>query len=177
MNKTKTIYCFEDKGLKLKDYLLKSKIINNLRDDIDIYDITSDDCLFTVQKTIPCVIYLENRINKKIITIIIVEGIRKRSSFRVLDKYVKQIEYLFNNGVMCEKNSEWQLNHDSYEIAPIFSSNSTSRKVIKNIKNLFDTVFKMYVENSRRHLFKDLSICIKRLYQLLDNEMTSLIMK
>ena len=92
------------------------------------------------------------------------EGIRKRSSCRVLDKYVKQIEYLFNNGVMCENNGEWQLNYDNYEIAPISSFNSTSSKVIKNIKNLFDTVFKMYDENSRRHLFKDLSICIKRLY-------------
>ena len=46
--KTESIYCFKDKVLKLKDYLLKSKIINNLRDDIDRYDITSDDCLFTV---------------------------------------------------------------------------------------------------------------------------------
>ena len=56
---------------------------------------------------------------------------------------------------MCEKNGEQQLNHDNYEITAISLSNSTSRKVIKNIENLFDTVFKMYDENSKRHLFKD----------------------
>ena len=46
--KTKSIYCFKDKVLKLKDYLLKSKIINNPRNAIDRYDITSDDYLFTI---------------------------------------------------------------------------------------------------------------------------------
>ena len=42
------------------------------------------------------------------------EGIRKRTSCSVLDKYIKQIGYLFNNGIMCKKNGEWQLNHDNY---------------------------------------------------------------
>ena len=104
--KTKSIYCFKDKVLKLKNYLLESKIIKNLRDAIDRYDMTSDDYLFAIEKAIPCVLHLENRINEKIITIIIVEGLRNRTSGRELDKYVKNIEHLFNNAVMCKKNGE-----------------------------------------------------------------------
>ena len=65
INTKKSIYFFKDKLLKLKYYLLKSKIINNLRDAIDRYDITSDNYLFTIEKAIPCVIHLEDRINKK----------------------------------------------------------------------------------------------------------------
>ena len=56
---------------------------------------------------------------------------------------------------MCKKNGEWQLNHINYEIAPISLSNSTSRKVIKNIEDLFVTVFKMHDEDTRKDLFKD----------------------
>ena len=63
--KTMSIYCFKDKVLKLKNYLLESKIIKNLRNAIDRYDITSDDYLFAIEKVIPCVLHLENRINEK----------------------------------------------------------------------------------------------------------------
>ena len=122
-------------------------------------------------------LHLENRIDKKIITIIIVEGIRIIPLFRILDRYVKQIEYLFYNSVMCEKNGENQLNHDNYEIVPISSSNSTSRKVIKNIKTYLILYLKCMMKRAEDIYLKIVSICIKKLYQLLDNEMTSLIMK
>ena len=100
--KTKSIYCFKDKVLKLKNYLLESKIIKNLRDAIDRYDMTSDDYLFAIEKAIPCVLHLENRINEKIITIIIVEGLRNRTSGRESDKYVKKSN-TYLTMVLCVK--------------------------------------------------------------------------
>ena len=94
---------------------------------------------------------------------VILEGMRKRSSPAALSEYFDSLVHLFNNGVMHDKDGQWKLPMENDKLNPISLSNVKARKVVKNIELLFDLVFENHPPGyQRRDMFK---VCITEQYQ------------
>ena len=152
-----------DKVHKLKQSLLEGATVIQLRDSIEHNASVVGDYLFALSLAIPCILHLENRVNEKVIMMIILEGMRKRSSSVALADYFKRLAHLFNNGVMHDMDGQWKLPMENDKLDPISLSNVKARKVVKNIELLFDLVFENHPPGcQRRDMFK---VCITEQYQ------------
>ena len=152
-----------NKVTKLKHSLLEGAVVTHLRDSIEYNNSIADGFLFPQSLVIPCILLMENRINEKIIMMLILEGHRKRSEPSALEDYYKRLVDLFNNGVMHDKDGQWKLPMKDGKLEPVSLGNRSARKIVKNIDQLFDLVFERHPpECQRRLLFKD---CITDKFQ------------
>ena len=151
-----------DKVMKLKSSILEGEMISQLRDSVTHNDTVKDGYLFPLSLAIPCILHLENRVNEKVIMMLILEGMKHRSGVKELDEYFDQLQHLLNNGVMHEKDGQWRLPMEQGKLQPVSFSNSTARKIVGNILQLFDLVFKNHSSDSAsREKFK---VCITDKY-------------
>ena len=154
-----------DKITKLKQSMLEGAIVIQLRDSIEHNGSVVGDFLFAQSLAIPCILHMENRVNEKIIMMVILEGMRKRSSPAALSEYFDSLVHLFNNGVMHDKDGQWKLPMKNDKLDPISLSNVSARKVVKRIELLFDLVFAQHPQEcQRRNMFK---VCITEQFQAL----------
>ena len=98
-----------DKVMKLKSSILEGEMISQLRDSVTHNDTVKDGYLFLLSLAIPCILHLENRVNEKVIILLILEGMKHRSGVKELDESFVQLQHLLNNGVMHEKDGQWRL--------------------------------------------------------------------
>lgn len=151
-----------DKVFKLKDSLLEGEMVSQLRDSVTHNDTVKDGYLFPLSLAIPCILHLENRVNEKVIMMVILEGMKHRSGTKELDDYFVKLQQLLNNGVMHEKDRQWRLPMEQGKLQPVSFSNSTARKIVGNIEQLFDLVFEKHSSDSgSRDMFK---VCITEKY-------------
>lgn len=145
-----------NKVAQLKESLLEGAVVIQLRDSIEYNRSIVDGVLFPQSLAILCILHMENRVNEKIIMMLILEGMRKRSQPVVLEDYFKRLVELFNNGVMHDKDGQWKLPMKDGKLEPVSLSNTKARKIVQNIELLFDLVFQRHLpECQRRHMFKD----------------------
>ena len=104
----------------------------------------------------PCILYMENRINEKLIVMIILEGLRYRTNGIMMKEYLIKVQDIFNSGMLAKKNGSYVIPTKRGELKKMSFSNITARKLVNNIKQVFDEVFKFHTVDDlqRKTLFQ-----------------------
>lgn len=81
---------FEEKGLKLKECLHKEVFISNISTAIDQTQGTKSADMVLVEKSIPCIFYVNMRISEKFVKIILQEGLN--DYLDISDAFISGVE-------------------------------------------------------------------------------------
>ena len=57
-------------------------------------------------------------------------------------KYFEEVAHVFNNGMLSEQNFNWKLPQDSGELNVLSFSNINARRLVSNIDQVFEVVFR-----------------------------------
>ena len=164
---------------KLKQSLLEGAVVTQMRDIIAYNESIVYGFLFAQSLDILYILHMENRVNAKIIMMLICEGMRKRSEPVALVNYFERLVVLFNNGVMHDRDGQWKLPMKDWKIEAMFLSNRSAHNVVKNVELLFDLVFERHPsECQHRNLSKDcITEKLRLSWRVLDKGLNSLMMK
>ena len=129
--------------------------VRQLRDNITHNYSVVNRFLFEQYLAISYIFHLENRVNEKLIMMLVLEGLRKCGSPAAVNYYFEQLTILFKNGVMYEEYGELKLPLSDKKLEPISLSNGNKRKVLKKSVLLFDLVFENHpMRCVRRNMLK-----------------------
>ena len=97
-----------------------------------------------MERGVPCSLYMENRINEKLIVMIILEGLRRRTNGVMEKEYLFKVQDIFNSGMLAKENGSYVIPTERGELKKMSFSNVTARKLVNNIEQVFDEVFKFH---------------------------------
>lgn len=83
--------------IKLKQSLTEIRMVNPLRQSISRIE-EAQDGFFYLKKYVPCVLYLENKVNKKLIAMALLEGLRYKTNGGLTKEYLGNVQNIFNGG-------------------------------------------------------------------------------
>ena len=150
------------KVAKLKASLMEGRMIKVMRDSIKRIEDKQSGFLFGLERAVPCVLHLENRVNEKLVVMTLLEGLKHRSNGVQSQEYFQEVADVFNNGMLSEQNGNWSVPQDSGELKVLSFSNVTARRLVSNIDQIFDAVFRFHNDDSvRRQLFHT---CLKEMF-------------
>ena len=152
-----------DKIVSLKKSLLDGAKVAILRKSLDRVVDKSDKFLYPMDKAVPCILHMENRVGEKLITMCLVEGLAHRNAGVGAKEYFKEVEELVNNGVLHVENGNWKLPVNGDTLSTVSLSNSSARVFALNIGKLFDLIFRHHEpSDDRRGRFER---CVVTMYQ------------
>ena len=152
----------KQKVSKLRASLNDGRIVKVLRDSIKRIEYKEDGFLFGLHKAVPCVLHLENRVNEKLVVMTLLEGLKHRTNGVQSQEYFQDVADIFNNGMLSEQNGNWRVPQDSGELKVLSFSNVTARRLVSNIDQIFDLVFKFHNDDGvRKQLFHE---CLKVMF-------------
>ena len=70
----------KQKVAKLKESVMNGRMVKVLRDSIKRIEDMKDGFLFGSERTVPCVLHLENRVNEKLVVMTLLEGLKHRTN-------------------------------------------------------------------------------------------------
>ena len=82
--------------------------------------------------------------NEKLVVMTIFEGLKYRTNDIQLQAYFQKLADVFNNGMLSEQNGNWGVPQDSGELKILSISNITARRLVSNIEQIFDMVFRYH---------------------------------
>ena len=127
-----------------------------LRDSINRIEEKQNGFLFGLDRAVPCVLHLENRVNEKLVVMTLLEGLKHRTNGAMSKAYFQEIADVFNNGMLSEQNGNWKVPQESNELKVLSFSNVTARRLVSNISQIFDVVFRFHNDNGvRRQSFHE----------------------
>ena len=132
------------KVAKLKASLMEGRMIKVMRDSIKRIEDKQSGFLFGLERAVPCVLHLENRVNEKLVVMTLLEGLKHRSNGVQSQEYFQEVADVFNNGMLSEQNGNWSVPQDSGELKVLSFSNVTARRLVSNIDQIFDAVFRFH---------------------------------
>ena len=92
----------------------------------------------------------------------LLEGLKHRSNGVQSQEYFQEVADVFNNGMLSEQNGNWSVPQDSGELKVLSFSNVTARRLVSNIDQIFDVVFRLHNDDgARRQLFHN---CLKVMF-------------
>ena len=150
------------KVAKLKASLMEGRMIKVMRDSIKRIEDKQSGFLFGLERAVPCVLHLENRVNEKLVVMTLLEGLKHRSNGVQSQEYFQEVADVFNNGMLSEQNGNWSVPQDSGELKVLSFSNVTARRLVSNIDQIFDAFFRFHNDDGvRRQLFHT---CLKEMF-------------
>ena len=152
----------KQKVAKLKSSLMEGRLIAKLRESIKRIEEKEDEFLFGIDKAVPCGLHLENRVNEKLVVMVLLERLKHRTNGVQANEYFVEIAQKFNNGMLSEQNGNWQVPQDSGELKVLSFSNTTARRLVSNIDQIFDTVFRFHNDDGVRK--ESFCKCLKDLF-------------
>ena len=152
----------KQKVAKLKESLMNGRMVKVLRDSIKRIEDEQDGFLFGLERAIPCVLHLENRVNEKLVVMTLLEGLKHRTNGAQSKEYFEEVAHVFNNGMLSEKNGNWKVPQDRGELKVLSFSNVTARRLVSNIHQVFDVVFRHHNDDGGRQ--KLFNTCLKELF-------------
>ena len=98
---------------------------------------------------------MENRNNAKLIVMIILEGIKHRTNGVIAKEYIINVQDIFDSRMLAKENGSYVIPTERCELKKMSFSNITARKLVNNIKKVFDEVFKFHTVDDlqRKTLF------------------------
>ena len=152
----------KQKVSKLRASLNDGRMVKVLRDSIKRIEDKEDGFLFGLHKAVHCVLHLENRVNEKLVVMTLLEGLKHRTNGVQSQEYFQDVADIFNNGMLSEQNGNWRVPQDSGELKVLSFSNVTARRLVSNIDQIFDLVFKFHNDDGvRKQLFHE---CLKVMF-------------
>ena len=146
----------KQKVAKLKVSLMDGRMVEFLRASINRIEEKEKGFLFGLDRAVPCVLHLENRVNEKLVVMTLLEGLKHRTNGAMSQAYFQEIANVFNNGMLSEQNGNWQVPQESNELKVLSFSNVTARRLVSNISQIFEVVFRFHNDNgARKQLFHD----------------------
>jgi len=152
----------KQKVAKLKESVMNGRMIKVLRDSIKRIEDMKDGFLFGLERAVPCVLHLENRVNEKLVVMTLLEGLKHRTNGAQSKEYFEEVAHVFNNGMLSEQNGNWKVPQDSGELKVLSFSNVTARRLVSNIDQVFDVVFRYHNDDGARQ--KLFHTCLKELF-------------
>lgn len=145
-----------DQVVKLKHSLMEGQMVKLLRQSIIRIEEAQDGFLFEMERGVPCILHMENRINEKIIVMTILEGLRHRTNGVMAKEYLLKVQDIFNSGMLAKENGNYVIPTERGELKKLSFSNVTARKLVNNIELVFDEVFKLHTVDDleRKTLFR-----------------------
>ena len=92
----------------------------------------------------------------------LLEGLKHRTNGAQSKEYFEEVANVFNNGMLSEKNGNWKVPQDRGELKVLSFSNVTARRLVSNIHQVFDVVFRHHNDDGGRQ--KLLNTCLKELF-------------
>ena len=74
------IMTVKQKVTKLKESVMNGRMVKVLRDYIKRIEDLQDGFLFGLERAVPCVLHLENRVNEKLVVMTLLEGLKHRTN-------------------------------------------------------------------------------------------------
>ena len=99
----------KQKVSKLKKSLMDGRMVLFLRDSINRIEEKEKGFLFGLDRAVPCVLHLENRVNEKLVVMTLLEGLKHRTNGAMSKAYFQEIADVFNNGMLSEQNGNWKV--------------------------------------------------------------------
>ena len=93
----------KQKVSKLKVSLMYGRMIKVMRDYIKRIEEKEDGFPFGLHKAVPCVLHLGNRVNEKLVVMMLLEGLKHRTNGVQQQEYFQNVADIFNNGVLSEQ--------------------------------------------------------------------------
>ena len=152
----------KQKVAKLKDSLMNGRSVKVLRDSIKRIEDEQDGFLFGLDKAVPCILHMENRVNEKLVGMTLLEGLKHRTNGAQSKEYFEEVAHIFNNGMLSEKNGNWKVPQDSGELKVLSFSNVTARRLVSNIHQVFEVVFRHHNDDGARQ--KLFNTCLIELF-------------
>ena len=147
----------------LKKSLLDGAKVAILRKSLHRVVDKSDKFLFPMEKAVPCILHMENRVSEKLITMCLLEGLAHRNAGVGAKEYFKEVEEAVNNGVLHVENGNWKLPVNGDTLSTVSLSNTSARMFALNIGKLFDLIFRHHEpSDDRRGRFEQ---CVVTMYQ------------
>ena len=84
-----------DQVVKLNQSLMEGQMVKLLRQSIMRIEEEQDGFLFEMERGVPCILHMKNRINKKLIVIIILKGLRHRTNCVMAREYLFKFQGIF----------------------------------------------------------------------------------
>ena len=109
-----------------------------------------DEFLFSIEKTLPCILYMENRVSEKLITMCLAEGLKHRTAGVNTKSYFTEIDSMVNNGILSEENGNWKLPINGDTLSPVNFCNTSARTFGTKVGMLFDIIFHHHSDNNLR---------------------------
>ena len=75
-----SIMTVKQKVAKLKESVMNGRMVKVLRDSIKRIEDMKDGFLFGLERAVPCVLHLENRVNEKLVVMALLEGLKHRTN-------------------------------------------------------------------------------------------------
>ena len=110
------IMVVKQKVTKLKESVMNGRMVRVLRDFTKRIEDMKDGFLFGLKRAVPCVLHLENRVNKKLVVMSLLEGLKHRANGAQSKEYFEEVAHVFNNGMLSEQNGNWKVPEDSGEL-------------------------------------------------------------
>ena len=144
-----------DQVVKLKQSLMEGQMVKLLGQSIMRVEEEQDEFLFEMERGISCILHMEDRINRKLIVIIILEGLRHRTNSVMAKEFLLMVQDIFNSGMLAKDNNSYVIPTERGELKKMSFSNVTTRKLVNNIEHVFDEVFKFHMADDlqRKALF------------------------
>ena len=118
--------------------------------------------MFGLDKAVPCVLHLENRVNEKLVVMTLLEGLKHMTKGAQSKEYFEEVAHTFNNSMLSKENGTWKIPQDSGELKVLSFSNTTARRLVSNIDQIFEVVFRFHNdEGVRKELFYK---CLKEIF-------------
>lgn len=136
---------------------LEGVVVTQLRDSITYSESLVDGFIFPQSLANPCILlHMENRVNEKLIMMLVLEGKIKHSEPVALSDYFERLVVLLNNYVMYDMDGQWKLPIKDGKIEAMSLSNGSARKVIENIELWFDLAFERHPSECKCRKFSKL---------------------
>ena len=96
-----------------------------------------------------------NAANEKLIVTIILEGLRHCTNGVMAKEYLLKVQEIFSSGMLAKENGSYVIPTERGELKKMSFSNVTAQKLVSNIKQVFDEVFKFHTVDDlkRKTLF------------------------
>ena len=94
----------KQKVAKLKESVMNGRMVKVLRDYIKRIEDLQDGFLFGLERAVPCVLHLENRVNEKLVVMPLLEGLKHRSNDAQSKEYFEEVAHVFNNDMLSKEN-------------------------------------------------------------------------
>lgn len=96
--------------------------------------------LFEMERGVPCILHMENRINEILLVMITLERLRHRITSVIAKEYLLKVQDIFNRGILAKENGIYIIPIEIEELKKISFSNVTAQELVDNVKQVFDEV-------------------------------------